>query len=78
MNKTILALGLAASFFCASAQVLNPSHLQSVKQNIDKPFYSKALSHLISEADSLLKCEPMSVMDKEAVPASGDRHDYAS
>lgn len=78
MNKTILALGLAASFFCASAQVLNPSHLQSVKQNIDKPFYSKALSHLIKEADSLLKCEPMSVMDKEAVPASGDRHDYMS
>lgn len=78
MNKNILALCLAGAFFSASAQVLNPSHLQNVKQNIDKPFYSKSLSHLISKADTLLGCEPLSVMDKKAVPASGDLHDYMS
>lgn len=78
MNRHILTLGLAASFLCGSSQVIDTSRLQNVKQNIDRPFYSKALSHLVCVADSLLECVPMSVMDKEAVPASGDRHDYMS
>lgn len=78
MKKIILSFVMFATFSMAQSQVLNPSHLQSVKQNIERPFYAKSLSYLVAKADSLLHCAPMSVMDKAAVPASGDKHDYMS
>lgn len=78
MRKIILSFVIFATLSMAQSQVLNPSHLQNVKQNIERPFYAKSLSYLVTKADSLLQCAPMSVMDKDAVPASGDKHDYMS
>ncbi len=37
-----------------------------------------ALDNLVSIADTLLNVKPVSVMDKTAVPPSGDKHDYMS
>ncbi|HEV8265130.1 MAG TPA: alginate lyase family protein [Gemmatimonadales bacterium] len=37
-----------------------------------------ALDQLLVEADSALRAGPFSVMDKQRVPPSGDRHDYTS
>lgn len=37
-----------------------------------------ALNRLCTEADAALNQGPVSVMDKQAVPPSGDRHDYMS
>lgn len=37
-----------------------------------------ALKHLLGDADKRLKAHDSSVMDKEQVPPSGDKHDYMS
>jgi hypothetical protein len=37
-----------------------------------------ALARLLVEADSALRAGPFSVMDKQRVPPSGERHDYTS
>src|SRR5215469_2346857 len=39
---------------------------------------SPALEALLAEADRALQAGPFSVMDKELVPPSGDKHDYMS
>src|SRR5215470_4681354 len=39
---------------------------------------SPALDALFAEADRALRSGPFSVMDKELVPPSGDKHDYMS
>lgn len=39
---------------------------------------TKALAHLLGEADTALKNEPYSVTHKTRLPPSGDRHDYYS
>lgn len=78
MKKYILSLGLSVSFLCAGAQIWDIGHLSMVKENINRPFYSEVLSHLTEKADSILELAPISVMDKKALPASGDRHDYMS
>ena len=54
------------------------SHLNKVKQSVDQPFYAVAVQRLVMEADNLLNVQPLSVMMKEKVPASGDKHDYMS
>jgi hypothetical protein len=37
-----------------------------------------AFDHLLSEAQTALRSKPVSVMDKNRVPPSGDKHDYIS
>ena len=54
------------------------SHLNKVKKSVDQPFYAVAVQRLVMEADNLLNVQPLSVMMKEKVPASGDKHDYMS
>lgn len=41
-------------------------------------FYATSYQALLQEADDWLKQEPLSVMMKKQVPASGDKHDYMS
>lgn len=53
-------------------------HLERVRQSLDAPYYAAAYRHLLAEADALLEAEPLSVMMKEKMPASGDKHDYMS
>lgn len=78
MNKYIVALSLATATLCGNAQVWNPDHLKQVKQEIDRPFYAESLTHLLRQADAYIDAKPASVMDKDALPASGDKHDYMS
>ncbi|ADV42627.1 alginate lyase family protein [Bacteroides helcogenes] len=58
--------------------VWDASHLKQVKQSIDRPYYATACQDLKAQADKMLDAQPLSVMQKEKVPASGDKHDYMS
>lgn len=72
---------IAALFMAgyANAQVIwDTGHLASVRANINSSFYSLAFENLKAEADRLLGARPLSVMDKDRVAASGDKHDYVS
>ena len=53
-------------------------HLEKVKASLDHPFYASAWEALKADADRDLNAEPLSVVTKKAVPASGDKHDYMS
>ena len=73
----VLALFLLAP--CTQAQsIWDATHLANVKQSIHEPFYATAYQALQAEADKLLDVQPLSVMMKEKVPASGNKHDYMS
>ena len=58
--------------------VWDTEHLAKVKKQLRKPFYTASYGALLQEADDWLKQEPLSVMMKKQVPASGDKHDYMS
>lgn len=53
-------------------------HLAQVKANLEEPAYATAYRQLIDDAERELQRQPLSVMMKEKVPASGDKHDYLS
>ena len=72
----VLLLGLSGML--NAQQLWNLPHLERVKQSLNEPYYAAAYRHLAEDADSLLQCRPMSVMDKAEAPASGDKHDYMS
>ncbi|MCM1333283.1 MAG: alginate lyase family protein [Bacteroides sp.] len=78
MKKFFFSMLLCVAFIAQSQSIWNADHLSRVKQNIDKPYYSEAYSQLLSNADALLNVEPLSVMMKEKMPGSGDKHDYMS
>jgi len=78
MKKFFFSMLLLVAAIAHSQSIWNADHLSRVKQNIDKPYYSEAYSQLLSNADALLDAEPLSVMMKEKVPGSGDKHDYMS
>lgn len=56
----------------------DPAKLSKVRSEIRDAKYAEAYEALIKAADKELKKEPFSVMDKEMVPPSGDKHDYLS
>lgn len=80
MKRTLIFLFAVFSAVCSlSAQsIWRRSHLVEVRSQLDQPYYAAAYRHLLSQADSLLSVEPLSVMQKADVPASGDPHDYMS
>lgn len=84
MKKILLnfLLPLAASLALGGAvraqSIWDADRLERVKGSLDEPFYAAAFRSLLEEADALMEAEPLSVMMKEKVPASGDRHDYMS
>lgn len=61
--------------FCA-----DPQTLVTVKASLaaNNSPYQPALRRLLAEADRDLNTKPPSVMDKTALPPSGDKHDYLS
>ena len=78
-----LTYSLLALLFCLPGNVHAQSiwdadHLADVKQSLDRPYYTVAYQQLKAEADRLLPVEPLSVMMKDKLPASGDKHDYMS
>ena len=58
--------------------IWDTAHLARVKQSLNDPYYAQAYNYLQEEAKQLQTCEPLSVMNKAGVPASGDKHDYMS
>lgn len=61
-----------------SQSIWNKEHLTQVKQQINEPYYAASYQALKASADALLSATPLSVMDKEKVAASGNKHDYLS
>jgi hypothetical protein len=59
---------------------LRAEALQHARERIDAgdPSLRPALDRLIDEADEALRAGPFSVMDKDRLPPSGDKHDYMS
>ena len=60
--------------------LLDPQKLVETKQRVlkgDKSFEA-ALAKLEADAKAALKAEPLSVVNKEVTPPSGDKHDYMS
>ena len=58
----------------------NKQHLQQVQKSLrlkSSP-YKEALSSLESQANAILQESDVSVVNKKRLPASGDKHDYAS
>lgn len=74
----IAALGMAMSLTAVSQSVLDRTHLENVRTQLDRPMYAKACSRLMADADLLLDVEPLSVMSKRLPAPSGDNHDYTS
>lgn len=79
MRKTILICTLLLGVAGVHAQsVLDASHLKYVKQHLDAPAYAQAYHALQQKAEADLTMQPLSVMTKDYVPASGSKHDYVS
>ena len=74
----ILAVGLLSLLPVSAQSIWDIGHLNEVKESLDEPFYAAALEALAGRADAALEAEPLSVMMKKKIPASGDRHDYMS
>ncbi|MEO6656127.1 MAG: alginate lyase family protein, partial [Pyrinomonadaceae bacterium] len=84
------ALTLSGLFFCLLASVygqkapatlaLNGDRLLANRSNVaNDPALKASLSELTRQADKIVKTGKLySVMDKEQVPPSGDKHDYMS
>jgi hypothetical protein len=66
----------------ASLQLLaaNGPHVASVRDSLQRgdPRFRTALMNLEVDAKAALDIKPMSVMDKDVTPPSGDKHDYMS
>lgn len=56
------------------------AHVLNVRESLRRreTHYAQSLSQLERSADRALEMEPVSVMDKDVVPPSGDKHDYMS
>lgn len=78
---TVLPVG-ASAFRPPDPQVFSFSikDLNHARDRVrhDDPAIQPALKKLLSEADAALQMEPVSVMQKTLVGASGDKHDYFS
>ena len=59
---------------------LDPFALLRVKESLrsSKSPFTPALKKLVRDAEKALDVDPLSVMVKDAVPPSGDKHDYMS
>ncbi len=74
----ILIAAFMMTQHCVAQAVLSRGHLDSVRENLDRPMYAEAYVSLIADADSLLMLQPLSVMMKKRQSPSGDNHDYVS
>lgn len=60
-----------------NTRIYDARKLIAIKQSTS-PAYKKAKEKVQSEAEKILSKTPPSVMDKEMIPTSGDKHDYMS
>lgn len=81
MKRMLFALSLLwllSACLVKAQSVWDAASVAKVKQQIKQPMYNAAYRKLIKDADKVLKKEPLSVMMKDKVAASGDKHDYLS
>ena len=79
MRARFVIIQLVLFVTTAGAQsILDGVHLARVKAELSQPAYAAAYRQLLSEAERQTSREPLSVMMKEKVAASGDKHDYLS
>jgi hypothetical protein len=85
MKRCVILPGILLFTALASAQspsvlVMNASRLSELKKIQQQPGSEirKIVSTLQMRADSILSMRPLSVMDKEFMPVSGNKHDYMS
>jgi hypothetical protein len=62
----------------APMHLWDAARLANVKTSVQKPEYVKAYNALISKAEKALNAHYATVMDKEKIPPSGNKHDYTS
>lgn len=60
--------------------MIDSAHVARVRDSLGRgePQFESALAALERDADRALSVAPMSVMDKDVTPPSGDKHDYMS
>lgn len=78
MKHFLFFLLLCLSCGIQAQSIWDRQHLEKVKQSLQEPFYATAYEALKAEADGMLEAEPLSVLMKDKVPASGNMHDYMS
>lgn len=79
MKKYFFAFALLLAGMGVNAQsIWDAVHLQKVKQSLSQPMYAIAYKELMLDAEQKLNETPYSVMMKDRLPASGDKHDYMS
>ncbi len=75
----IIILSLLVLSFSVNAQWLwNIDKLNQIKGDIHSLTYAKAYNDLLKDANRLLTAKPYSVVNKEGIAPSGDKHDYVS
>lgn len=75
-----IACGVIAQAGDPQVALVDPAVLSRVREsyrNGDK-FFLPAVKRLLRDSEKALDVKPLSVMDKEQVPPSGDKHDYMS
>ena len=77
MTLTIITF-LLVTIGTFAQSIWDAAHLARVKQSLNEPTYSEAYQALLKDANKVLELEPLSVMLKERIPPSGDKHDYMS
>ncbi len=77
-NRFLLLTIMFVAIVASSQTVWDADRLAKVKSSLNQPFYSKVYLNLVNQADKLLDVQPLSVIMKEKIPASGDKHDYMS
>lgn len=75
--QSLLLFSITAVTICAQS-IWNPVHLEQVKKSLEHPTHSTAYRNLLKEADKALNTPNLSVMMKDKMPPSGDKHDYLS
>lgn len=62
----------------AQTYLIDSKKMLEIKQQKNAPSYKPAVDKLIQDAKKELKRKPASVMDKQMIAVSGDKHDYIS
>lgn len=83
MRNLLLSAFALVCLLPMNAQTINTriypaEKLAKVKAKADTPTYAPAIKSLMREADKAMNLTPPSVMDKNMVASSGDKHDYMS
>lgn len=76
--SVLIILVLLLTSRAGAQSIWDYEHLTRIKACLDQPAYATAYHRLLEEADRLMREDPVSVMLKKKVSASGDKHDYVS